>query len=187
MTALPPSRRLFIGLTLPAVHRDLLAGTREKFPGFSWTPHEQLHLTMRYIGEVDTNIVAALGEKLATVSVESFLLPVEGVGVFPQRGAPRVLWAGVGRGHPRLFQLRQRLDDALLTLPLEVDMRTFHPHVTLARLAPTADPKDIATWLKTHAAFGAPPWRVEGFTLFESDLRPSGAVHTPLQTVAFPS
>jgi 2'-5' RNA ligase len=83
----------------------------------------------------------------------------------------------VGRGHPRLFQLRQRLDDALLACGLDLDVRTFHPHATLARCAEGAAPA-IAALLRGRRDFAAPPFRVEAFDLYSSELRPSGAIHT---------
>jgi 2'-5' RNA ligase len=115
--------------------------------------------------------------RLATVQVAPFILPVEGVGTFPSNRPPRVLWIGVGSGHPRLFQLRQRLDDTLLALGLQLDVRTFHPHVTLARVTEDAAPA-LAHWLHVHRDFAAPPFRVEAFDLYSSELRPQGAIHT---------
>jgi RNA 2',3'-cyclic 3'-phosphodiesterase len=109
--------------------------------------------------------------------VEPFVLPLETVGAFPPNRPPRVLWIGIGQGHPRLFQLRQRVDDALLAAGLPLDVRTFHPHVTLARVAENAAPA-ARNWLHQHRDASAPPFRVESFDLYASELRPSGAVHT---------
>jgi 2'-5' RNA ligase len=116
-------------------------------------------------------------ERLEAVRVGAFILPVEGAGAFPSEREPRVLWAGVGNGHPRLFQLRQRVDDALLASGLQLDVRTFHPHVTLARCTEDAAPA-VGHWLHAHREFAAPPFRVEAFDLYASELHPEGAVHT---------
>src|SRR4051812_17649388 len=108
------TERTFIAITLPAPVRDALATLPEPLPGIQWTRPEQLHLTLRFLGEVTPVQEDTMMERLAAVKVASFILPVEGVGAFPPNRPPRVIWVGVGPGHPRLFQLRQRLDDALL-------------------------------------------------------------------------
>jgi RNA 2',3'-cyclic 3'-phosphodiesterase len=115
------------------------------------------------------------------VQVAPFILPLEGVGTFPPNRPPRVLWIGVGSGHPRLFQLRQRLDDALLAAGLQLDVRTFHPHVTLARCTENAAPA-VGHWMHVHRNVTPPPFRVEAFDLYASELRPEGAVHTLRQS-----
>ncbi len=169
--------RLFIALPLPDPVRDTLAALAQPLPGVNWTRPEQLHVTLRFLGDVPADQYDAMVARLAAVEVAPFILPVEGVGTFPPNRPPRVLWIGVGAGHPRLFQLRQRLDDALLATGLALDVRTFHPHITLARTTENAAPA-ITHWLHAHRDVTAPPFRVESFDLYASDLQPSGAVHT---------
>jgi 2'-5' RNA ligase len=171
------AERLFIALTLPEPVRGALAAAAEPIAGVAWTRPEQIHLTLRFLGDVAIEEETKLIDRLAQVRVEPFVLPVEGVGSFPVNAPPRVIWVGVGQGHPRLFQLRQRLDDTVVSLALPVDLRTFHPHATLARCtAPAAS--GVARWLRRHADLVAPPFRVEAFDLYASELRPEGAVHT---------
>lgn len=157
--------------------RDVLAAAAQPSPGIAWTPPEQLHLTLRFLGDVPVARFDAIVERLAAIRVEPFLLPVEGLGTFPPNAPPRVLWIGVGSGHPRLFQLRQRLDDALLAAGLPLDVRTFQPHVTLARCGESAAAA-VAGWLRAHRDFAAPPFRVESFALYASELHADGAIHT---------
>jgi RNA 2',3'-cyclic 3'-phosphodiesterase len=183
-------RRYFIAVELPPVHREGLGRWREEeaHAGWCWVPPAQLHLTLRFIGEVvDEAVIERLSDALAARVagvVQPFILPVVGVGVFPPRGAPKVLWAGVGRGHPRLFQLRQRLDDLLLATGLPVDLRTFHPHVIVARLRAGAAPTTVKHFLQRHRDFGAPPFRVTAFGLYASELHSGGAVHTLVRDFA---
>lgn len=175
------TRRLFVAIVLPTPVRDALVALAEPLPGASWTRPETLHLTLRFIGDVPEEKIADITHHLGTVRVEPFVLPIEGVGAFPPKGPPRVLWSGVGPGHPRLHQLRQQVDDALLASGLtDLDVRTFHPHVTLARCTPTGAPT-FTRWLHLHQQFAAPPFRVNAFELFASELRADGAVHTPVQ------
>ncbi len=171
------TERLFVALALPDPVRSALVALTQSLPGVTWTPPAQLHLTVRFLGDVPVPQIEPLVARFATVRVEPFLLPVEGLGAFPPKRPPRVLWAGVGSGHPRLHQLRQRLDDTMLAAGLDVDLRTFHPHVTLA-LCPGATAATAQRWLHIHRAFTAPPFRVESFALFASELKTGGAVHT---------
>lgn len=172
-----PTERLFIALTLPQPVRDALAPLPKQIQGLSWTRPEQWHVTLRFIGDVPVDAIEPLEERLARVHVEPFVLPVEGVGTFPPNRPPRVVWVGVGSGHPRLFQLRQRVDDAILAVGLDVDLRHFHPHITLARCLESSGPV-LTRWVHDHTDFAAPPFRVEAFDLYASELRPSGAAHT---------
>jgi RNA 2',3'-cyclic 3'-phosphodiesterase len=171
------TERLFIALTLPPAVRESLASLAQPLPGVSWTRTDQLHVTLRFLGDVPVEQIDPMVARLATVRVAPFVLPVEGIGTFPPNRPPRVVWIGVGSGHPRLFQLRQRVDDALLASGLQLDVRTFHPHVTLARVTENASAA-LTHWIHAQRDATAPPFRVEAFELYASELRPSGAVHT---------
>jgi RNA 2',3'-cyclic 3'-phosphodiesterase len=171
------TERLFIAVPLPAVVRDQLTALYAPVRGIVWTRLEQLHLTLRFLGDVDLSLGETLETALARVRVESFVLPVAGIGSFPPRGPARVLWIGVGHGHPRLHQLRQQIDDAVLSTGLAMDVRFFHPHVTLGRVKDEIPPGAAAQFLKRHADFEAAPFKVTSFQLYASELRPAGAVH----------
>jgi 2'-5' RNA ligase len=170
--------RLFIAISLPAPVREQLAALSEPMRSIAWTRPEQLHLTLRFLGEIEADWSEKLENALSRVQVEPFLLPLAGMGVFPPRGTARVIWVGVGHGHPRLHQLRQQIDDALLATGLPLDVRIFHPHVTLGRVKESGAPAAAAEFLKRHREFEAAPFRVEAFQLYASELRPGGAVHT---------
>jgi RNA 2',3'-cyclic 3'-phosphodiesterase len=176
--------RLFVALDPPEAVRAALRELPRPLRGVAWTPPHQYHLTLRFIGETPAEKRAAIEQALATVQVESFILPVSGVGSFPPNRAPRVVWVGVGQGHPRLFQLRQRVDDALLACGrAELDVRRFEPHFTLGRCGPDVSASAVAQFLREHREFEAPPFRAEAFTLYQSELKSGGAVHTPLLRV----
>ncbi len=173
------STRLFVALTLPGVVRRELADAMRALEGVRWAPPENLHLTLRFIGDCDAAKRDAMIESLARVRVEPFVLPVEGLGVFPSRGPAKVIWAGLGRAHTRLFQLRKQVDEALLAVDMTIEVQSFQPHITLGRLGENYDPKELAKFLARHAKFEAPPFRVSEFHLMESVLR-SG--HAPCYT-----
>lgn len=177
MTSPPNTERLFVALALPEPVRATLAALAQPLPGVTWTRPAQLHVTLRFLGDVPMAQIEPMIARLAAVRVAPFILPVEGAGSFPPNRPPHVLWLGTGSGHPRLFQLRQRLDDALLASGLQLDVRTFHPHVTLARVTEVAAAA-AQHWLHVHRDFAAPPFRVEAFDLYASTLQPAGALHT---------
>ena len=171
------AERLFVAVSLPEPVRTVLAKLAQPLPGVAWTRPEQLHLTLRFLGHIAAEQRDAVVAGLSQVQVAPFVLPIEGCGSFPPNAPPRVLGAGVGSGHPRLFQLRQRLDDALLAAGVQFDVRVFHPHVTLARCQASAG-RAIASWLHRQRDFVAPPFLVDAFELQASELHPSGAIHT---------
>lgn len=162
--------RLFVALIPPATVRTELAALAAPLAGVRWVPADNLHLTLRFIGETDAAKAERLTESLARVRVEPFILPVGGVGLFPSRGPAKVLWAGVGHGHTRLYQLRKQVDEALLTVDSRLAMPGFHPHFTLGRLDECHEPKAVAHFLERHKAYEAPPFRVADFLLMSSEL-----------------
>lgn len=163
--------RLFVGLLPPAKVQSELADLAEPLAGTRWTPAANIHLTLRFIGETDSEQQARFEEALARVRVEPFILPVGGVGTFTGRGPARVIWCGVGSSHTRLYQLRKQVDEALLTVDSGLPMPGFHPHFTIARLDPEHEPKALAHFIERHPDFEAPPFRVSEFQLLASELR----------------
>jgi len=175
--------RLFVAILPPAFVRTELAALACPFAGVRWTPEENIHLTLRFIGETETEKLECFAESLTRVKVEPFLLPVGGVGLFPSRGSAKVLWAGVGHAHPRLFQLRKQVDEALLTVDSGVEMRSFHPHFTLGRLGETYETKELGKFLARNEAFEAPPFFVNEFHLMETERHlGSTPSYRPVQT-----
>jgi 2'-5' RNA ligase len=175
--------RLFVALRPTAPARAALTGLMEGLDGVRWTPPEQLHLTLRFIGPVDEPARERIESALARVAVRRFLLDLEGVRGFPPRGTPAILWAGVGRGHPLLHQLRQQVDDQLLTTTMAIALRPFEPHLTFARVREAA-PVAVSHWLKRHHEFAGPTWPVDAFHLMASEPRPGGSAYRVLRSYA---
>ncbi len=162
--------RIFVALVPPATIRAALGALGVSLPGVRWAPVENLHLTLRFIGEVDSERADAFASALERVRVEPFVLPVAGVGVFPSRGPAKVLWAGVGHGHTRLFQLRKQVDEALLAVDSALDVHNFHPHFTVGRMGEGCQAKLVRKYLELFADFEAPPFRVDQFHLLASEF-----------------
>ena len=171
------TQRLFIALTPPESVRGAVAALAQPFHGVRWTPVDQIHVTLRFLGDIESSRQPLLLDRLSEIRVDSFPLPVEGAGVFPAKGPPRVLWVGVGSGHPRLHQLRQKIDDALLSVDIAAEVRAFHPHLTVGRATEHAA-SAVNAWARSHRDFAGPVFSVDAFELYQSELRRSGPEHT---------
>jgi 2'-5' RNA ligase len=167
--------RLFIAVDLPENVKEPLARLCCGLPGARWVKPEQLHLTLRFIGEVDGGMFHDIREGLAEIVGKSFTLQLDGVGFFPPRGKPRVVWIGLQQSE-ELLQLRNRIESCLVSLGLEPERRKFAPHITLARLKNTP-PAKVGRFLENHSLFLSAPFTVEEFYLYSSQLGRNGAIH----------
>jgi len=171
--------RLFIAIDLPD---EVAAQARALCQGLAaarWTNPGQLHLTLRFLGEVPDDQLAPLQADLARVASPPFTLGLRGVGVFPPKRRPaRVLWAGVTPVEP-VAALKAAIDAVLGPDP-EAGDRGFSPHLTLARFR--EDPRAaLDGYLATHAGFASASWSVDFFHLYRSTLGSDGARHEILQ------
>ena len=171
------AKRLFVSIELPDSLTRSLAELDPHLRGVRWLEPRQMHLTLSFLGNVSSEIQETLSEKLRAISWKPFFLPLIGLGTFPAKGWPKIIWIGVGSGHPHLFQLHKRVQEALLAVGLEPDLRSFHPHVTLARCRDVS-PQTIRPFLKSRADFDAGMIHVESFVLNSSQLTPAGSVYT---------
>lgn len=167
--------RLFIALRPPAPIRNLLLGLMEGVRNARWQDEEQLHLTLRFIGDVDRHgmddIVAALGQ----ISFPPVEIALSGMGTFDRRGNIDTLWAGV-TPDDGLHALHRKLDQALIRIGIAPDRRAFLPHITLARSGRNsmAGP-ELRALIERHGGLSSPPFRIDHFALFESHLSHEGA------------
>jgi 2'-5' RNA ligase len=170
------SKRLFVGLELRSTCKSALCRLDPHLPGLRWLPEEQLHLTLSFLGEVEATAEEQLCQVLAQVRVPPFFLPLQGIGVFSSRGRPSIVWVGVGHGHPHLFALHRRIQDALLSIGLEPDLKPFHPHVTVGRANGISHPA-LQPFVRSHAETDFDLVKVTGFELYSSALAATGATH----------
>lgn len=168
--------RLFVALDLPPPVKRTLEPLARGLGDVRWTPPEQQHLTLRFIGEVDNGALNDVAEALALVPAEPIELSLRGLGHFPPRGEPRVLWVGVARS-PALASLKRRIDRALEEVGLPSEARKFAPHVTLARIRGPLSAAGLGTYLMRHGLYRSEPFPVSSFHLYSSWLRPDGAEH----------
>jgi 2'-5' RNA ligase len=168
--------RLFIAVDPPGTIKKNLETMSFGIPGARWIAPEQLHLTVRFIGDVDGAMFHDIRNILEEVTISPFEIQLKGVGHFPPRGKPRVIWAGLENSES-LQVLRKKIDSALVKIGLEPEGRKYSPHITLARLKNTPLQK-IANFLSGNGLFSQEPFQVLDFKLYSSTLTPKGAVHT---------
>ncbi len=176
--------RLFVAIDLPEEVKNEVAAIGRDLPGARRVPTEQLHLTLRFIGDLDDETCTAVRKALAGVKGESFPLTLRGVGHFPPGKHPRVLWVGFEESMP-LMELQQQVELALMEAGIPPDERKFSPHLTLARLKETP-PGRITALEERFKDFGAAPFVVTEFYLYSSVLTRSGAIHTREGTYCLP-
>lgn len=167
--------RLFVAIDLPAAVTGRLSSLCCGLPGARWVGPDQMHLTLRFIGEVDGRELKRIREALSEVRCESFAMQLNGIGFFPPRGKPRVVWAGTSR-NDLLVQLRNRVESTLVRSGLEPEGRKFSPHITLARLRNTPREK-VAAYLTYNSMFTTEEFPVNEFLLYSSVLNSKGAKH----------
>jgi RNA 2',3'-cyclic 3'-phosphodiesterase len=180
------AKRLFVSIELPHSITQRLAELDPHLRDVRWLAPEQMHLTLGFLGDVSEELDQALRKNLRAIAWKAFFLPICGLGTFPGKGRPNILWIGVGTGHPHLFQLHKRVQEAVIRTGLEPDLRSFHPHITLARCRDISA-ESIRPFLHSHSAFDAGMIHVESFCLNSSALTPAGSVYTRELLVSVPT
>ena len=164
--------RLFVAIRPPEVIRDLLIDAMDDSPDFRWQDDEQLHLTLRFVGEVERPVANDLADALSRIHAEHFQLRIAGVGRFEQRSSG-ALWAGVEPKAP-IAALAAKVERVCQQVGLEPERRSFHPHITLARWKGRRS-REVGEFIERRAGLSSQPFEVERFMLFESRLSRHGA------------
>ena len=165
--------RLFVAILLPAPVLKGLAGLCSGLPGARWVVPENMHVTVRFIGEVDGPGADDVHMALKRVRGRAFALSLTGLGSFQSGRRLRLLWAGVD-DQPVLVRLRDDVEKALVGSGLEPERRKFKPHVSLARFNKKPGNK-LGPYLEAYGAFSAGPFPVTAFVLMRSYLSQAGA------------
>ena len=164
--------RLFVAIRPPEDIRELLLDAMDDGGDFRWQDDEQLHLTLRFVGEVERPVADDLAAELGRVHSPRFELRVAGTGRFEQRSSG-VLWAGVEPRSP-VAALAAKVERACVAVGLEPERRAFHPHITLARWKGRRG-HEVARFLDRTRGLTSQPFEVRDFILFESRLSRHGA------------
>lgn len=167
--------RLFVALGIPDAVADSLERLQGGVPGARWQEREKLHLTLRFIGEVDGRLAQDIDDSLAAIRAPGFTLELSGTGTFGSRD-PRQLWAGVRASEP-LAHLQKKVETALMRVGVELERQKFSPHVTIAKLkSPRRD--KLTEFLQANALYASLPFEVDRFGLYQSTLTPNGSLYT---------
>ncbi|MGB8274213.1 MAG: RNA 2',3'-cyclic phosphodiesterase [Alphaproteobacteria bacterium] len=167
--------RLFVAVELPDDVRQRIAALRGGIPGARWLDPGNMHITLRFIGEVDEGMSRDIDAALSMIRAPAFEAALEGVGYFGAARAARVLYVPVARNGP-LSHLHGKVESALVRIGLEPEGRKYQPHVTLARLR-GAHARRLIDFVAENNLFRAGPFQVTSFALFSSFLSESGSIH----------
>jgi 2'-5' RNA ligase len=167
--------RLFVAVRPPREARAWLLARMGGVSGARWLSEDQLHLTLRFVGEVERPAAEDVAIALGSVRIAPFEAGPRGIGAFEHRGRPETLWAGVQPQQP-LRALHAKIDQACVRAGLEPERRAYTPHITLARLDRDSGP--IAGLLEREGGAVGPAFAVDGFGLFESRRGPDGAAYS---------
>jgi 2'-5' RNA ligase len=171
------THRLFVALRPPRPVRALLLGAMHGISGARWQSDEQLHLTLRFIGEVDRHRAEDVAAALGALHAPAIAARIAGVNLFERQGRPHMVWAGV-EPHEPLAALHRKVDQSLARVGVAPETRAFVPHITLARLNRTAGP--VAPFLALNSDLAGPPFTFGHVTLYESELGHGGSRYHPV-------
>lgn len=164
--------RLFVAILPPEVIRDLLIDAMDHSADFHWQEEEQLHLTLRFVGEVERPLADDLADALARLRSSALELRIGGVGRFEQRSSG-TLWAAV-EPKPALVALAGKVERVCQSVGLEPERRSFHPHITLARWKGRRT-REVQHYLERAGGLSSEPFVIREFSLVESHLSRHGA------------
>ena len=170
--------RLFVALPLPEDARARLSALQSGVPGARWVAQDNLHLTLRFIGETDRHGAEELDAGLGLIRAPAFGLTLSGVGFFDRGRYAHTLWAGTTSPEPVVF-LRDKIESVAVRAGLAPERRKFSAHVTLARLDDVPSVR-LGPYLETRHGFAAGPYPIVHFTLFESRPGGDGVHYEPL-------
>ena len=173
--------RLFVAIRPPEAIRDLLIDAMDDSADFRWQDDAQLHLTLRFVGEVERPVAEDLAGALGRIRAAPFELRIKGVGRFDQRNSG-ALWAGIEPKEP-LAALAAKVERVCVNVGLEPERRAFHPHITLARWKGRRS-REAEEFVARRRALASEPFAVDAFTLFESHLSRHGAHYEAAETYA---
>jgi 2'-5' RNA ligase len=175
--------RAFFGLPVPEPQREVLADfiavCAQVAPAFRWTPKENLHLTIRFVGSVERATVEAVADALAQRTFAAFDMELGDLGTFGRGRAARVVWLGLRAGAERAAALAAQVEEECLRAGLPPESRPYQAHLTLAR----ARPREVARLPELPAMPRVEPWRADRLVLYSSRLTRTGAVYEAMRTL----
>ena len=180
--------RTFIAIEIPEnIKENILQAiepVKTSYPKVSWTKTTAYHFTLKFLGDVEENMIKLISEKIEkiTKNFTPFEINVEGVGVFPNIRAPKILWAGLYMPDNTLFDLQTKMETVLYELNFAKEKRKFKPHLTLGRVKHRMSPEFADDLFK--CSLPKQTFTADKIIVMKSDLKPAGAVYTPMKVIA---
>jgi len=180
--------RTFIAIPLPIEARTLLADMQKTMRSFDadvrWTAASSIHMTMKFLGEIETASLPQLVQSLrmATAEERRFTLRMHGLGAFPDLRNPRVIWCGLDGDLPQLEMLHKKVETACADAGFPPEERPFQAHLTLGRVRGKTNLKPLLDYIKIGSSLEH-TFDVKEFNVYQSTLRPEGALYSVLATI----
>ncbi|NIA06038.1 MAG: RNA 2',3'-cyclic phosphodiesterase [Actinobacteria bacterium] len=185
------SLRVFLALELDDLIKKQLARLQHRLSAVGadirWVKSDQIHLTMKFLGELTDKMAVDVCRLCQNVSAEftSFEFGVHGAGCFSNHGQPRVLWVGITDPSGSVRRLHERLEKTLGPLGLRRELRAFRPHVTLGRARSGKNAQDLRLAVEKNKDFEVGIQQAQEITIFSSQLSPDGPLHTVIGRAVF--
>ena len=174
-------KRLFIAVDFNSSVIEQIQNISYGVKNARWMPADQIHLTLRFIGDCDEERFTKILSVLQQIECRTFCIDLKGVGYFPPRGKPNVLWVGI-KESLELRSLFNTIQHTLYKAGIPREGRKFHPHITVARIKNRIKSSDVIPFLTQNSLFQVEQIPVIRFHLYSSALKPTGAVHTIEET-----
>ncbi len=183
---MPDTIRTFIAIEPPEPlmgHLGRLQGSLESYGlNIRWVRPENIHLTLKFLGDIKTREVEAISQALAgpVRRLAPFGVSLKGIGIFPGMNKPRVVWAGIGSGIEEIHQLKSLVEDRLAACGFKREDRPFRAHLTMGRVKGPIKIPALKGLIGAFGDFVTQAAVVSRLSFLKSDLRPKGAVYTGL-------
>jgi len=183
--------RCFIAIPIPGnIHSQLSkiqSQLKETDADVKWVGIDNIHLTLKFLGEVDEQKIKAISEKLKEIADKHtcFQTRAEKAGAFPTLSNPKVVWIGLNKNEEKINNLQKEIEGSLHSFGFEKETRLFHPHLTLGRVRSKKNIQKLTEEIKTLSSFQSDCFTADKIVLFKSILKPQGAEYTTLDEFEF--
>lgn len=178
--------RTFIAVELPQEIHDRLQQLQDHFrasmPDVRWTKHGSVHLTLKFLGDVQVSRIDAISGGLRDIAGQfsPFIMSLAGMGAFPNSRRPRIVWVGVEKGADRLIEITKLIEASMKRLGFPREKRPFRLHLTVGRIRRLTDPAAMTKALERSRVGELGEFTVERISLIKSQLDPAGSIYTTL-------
>ena len=178
--------RTFIAVELPQdIHhalRQLQAILRMSMPDVRWTKAGNIHLTLKFLGDVQVSRLDAISEALRDVARQfaPFTMSLTGIGAFPNSRKPRIVWVGIDQGADELVKIAKQIEASMKRLGFQREKRPFRPHLTIGRVRRLEHPVTMTEALERAEVGELGEFSVQKVSFIKSQLDPAGSIYTTL-------